>query len=75
LKEEIMQKWEIKVFVAQNAGMNPSNFWEKKDKDGKSELDYLVSIAAEGWEPVSATPINYGGSTSMVLFTLKRPIE
>jgi len=70
-----MQKWKIKVFVAHNAGMNPSNFWEKKDKDGKSEFDYLLSMAAEGWEPVDATPITAGGSTSMVMFTFKRPIE
>jgi hypothetical protein len=70
-----MQKWEIKVFVAHNAGMDPSNFWKKRDKDGKSELDYLRSMGTEGWEPVSATPITFGGSISMVMFTLKRPIE
>jgi len=70
-----MQKWEIKVFVANNAGWNLSNFWKKKDKDGKSELDYLRSMAAEGWEPVSATPITNVGTTSMMMFTLKRPIE
>ena len=31
-----MQKWEIRVFVAQNAGMDPSNFWKWKEKLGRS---------------------------------------
>lgn len=69
-----MKKWEIKVFPS-HMGLDPSNLWKKKDKDGKSEFDYLRSLAAEGWEPVSATPINTGGTTSMVFFTFKRPKE
>ena len=55
--------------------VGPVKFVEEKDKDGKSELDYLRSMASEGWEPVSATPINTGGTTSMVMFTFKRPTE
>jgi hypothetical protein len=74
-KEADMQKWEIRVFVGHNAGMDPSKFWKKKDKDGKSEFDYLRSMGAEGWEPVSATPVNVGGTTSEVMFTFKRPLE
>ncbi|MGW8145148.1 MAG: hypothetical protein ACWGN2_12195 [Anaerolineales bacterium] len=69
-----MQKWDIKVIYS-HIGMNPSNIWKKKKKDGKSEFDFLREMASEGWEPVSATAINVGGTTSDVMFTFKRPLE
>jgi hypothetical protein len=73
--EEVeMKKWEINIFLA-NLGLDPSNLWNKKNKEGKSDFDKLLIMASEGWEPVSATPINTGGTTSVVMFTFKRPKE
>ncbi|MGW8145101.1 MAG: hypothetical protein ACWGN2_11950 [Anaerolineales bacterium] len=74
VEEVEMQKWDIKVFYS-HTGMNMSDLWGKKDKDKKSEFDFLRELASQGWEPVSATAINVGGTTSDVMFTFKRPLE
>jgi hypothetical protein len=57
-------------------GGNVSDMWSKKDKKtGRTHWDRLTDLASGGWELVDVTPIAYGGTTTEILYTFKRPVE
>jgi hypothetical protein len=72
-----MQKWELfTMSCGLSIGGNVTDIWSKKNKKtGKTKWDKLTDLASEGWELVDVTSINFGGTTSDIVYTFKRPIE
>ena len=74
-----MVKWDLRteyVKIGTFGGCDPSKIWNVKDKSsGLSAWDGLKTLAREGWELVSVTPLAHAnGETIYVLYTFKRPI-
>ena len=76
LRRSEMQKWELYILpCGLGFGGNVNDIWSKKDKkSGKTQWDTLTDLAADGWELIDATPITFGGTTSEILYTFKRPV-
>jgi hypothetical protein len=57
---------------------DPSLLWTAKGKDGKTVSNMLDDKGMDGWELVSATPVQDSSGqdsyTVCVLFTFKRPL-
>jgi hypothetical protein len=72
-------KWEYTIYVSHSItfGLNPfpnaMALWEKKDKEGFTDLDSIRDYGEQGWELVSTSPIAAAGTTTTVMFTFKRP--
>lgn len=72
-----MQKWELFVVsYGLGIGGNVADIWSKKDKKtGKTKWDTLTDLSSKGWELIDVTSITFGGTTSEILYTFKKPIE
>jgi hypothetical protein len=72
-----MQKWELfTMSCGIGIGGDTTDIWSKKDKKtGKTKWDKLTELASEGWDLVDVTSINFGGTTSEILYTFKKPVE
>ncbi len=71
-----MQKWELfTMSCGLGLGGSAADIWSKKDKKtGKTEWDKIMEIASDGWELIDVTSIAFGGTTSEILYTFKRPV-
>ncbi len=71
-----MQKWELfTMSCGLGLGGSAPDIWSKKDKKtGKTEWDKIMEIASDGWELIDVTSIAFGGTTSEILYTFKRPV-
>jgi hypothetical protein len=74
-KEEDMQKWELfTISCGLGLGGNATEIWSKKDKKtGETKWDKLTELASDGWELIDVTSFTFGGTTSEILYTFKRP--
>jgi hypothetical protein len=72
-----MQKWELYTMsCGLGLGGNATDIWTKKDKKtGKTKWDKLTDLASSGWELIEITSINFGGTTTEILYTFKKPVE
>jgi hypothetical protein len=72
-----MQKWELfTMSCGLGLGGNATEIWSKKNKKtGKTKWDKITELASDGWELVDVTSINFGGTTSEIVYTFKRPTE
>ncbi len=76
-----MTSWELHFVLSQyfrpkatKVGPPVDMLWEEQGRDGRTTVDDLNDLAAEGWELVAVTPILTDANTRQLLFSFKRPL-
>jgi hypothetical protein len=76
-----MTKWELHFVLspffrpkATKVGPDVGALWEEHGRDGRTAIDELNDLGAEGWELVAVTPIDTDANTRQLLFTFRRPL-
>ena len=54
------------------AGPQLSVMWRRKYADGTTDWDHINRLGEEGWEMISAFPVEAGGTLQYVAFVFKR---
>lgn len=52
-----------------------SSIWRTKYADGSTDWDHIERMGRDGWELVSAFPIEGNGTTLYVTFIFRRPAQ
>jgi hypothetical protein len=47
--------------------------WRRQYADGSTDWDQINKLGADGWEMISAFPVEAGGTLQYVAFVFKRP--
>ncbi len=55
------------------SGPQLSPMWRRKYADGSTDWDQINKLGLDGWEMVSAFPVEAGGTLQYVAFVFKRP--
>jgi hypothetical protein len=72
------QAWEYSIThsdrLTNTAGIpQVSSIWRTKYADGSTDWDHIERMGRDGWELVSAFPIEGNGTTLYVTFIFRRP--
>jgi len=78
MKQE--QGWEYSIThsdrLTNTAGIPQlSSIWRTKYADGSTDWDHIMRMGREGWELVSAFPVEGNGTTLYVAFIFRRPAQ
>src|SRR5260221_11965643 len=70
-------KWEYSIVhtdgMSTPGGPQLAPIWRRKYADGSTDWDQINKLGEDGWEMVSAFPVEGGGTLLYLAFVFKRP--